>query len=66
VDYAYPEGIETFVDEPGGRVPHGMPIKTEQGQFSPLYKQWRWENFWQSDIRTYVGKPLPAYVTKAA
>lgn len=60
-NYKYPEGIDQSVDS-GGLVPHGLPMKDEtSGREHKLYSQWRWENFWQLDLRTYVGKKLPKF-----
>lgn len=64
-DYVYPPGIETHTPE-GGLVPDRMAIKDTHGQYTAEYKQWRWESFWQIDLKAYVGKPLPAYLNKAA
>lgn len=33
-------------------------IQVPSDQLSVKYKQWRWTEFWQSDIRYYVGKHL--------
>lgn len=60
-DYAYPPGIDISSDE-GGLVPRGMnPIDTTTGRPNKLWLKWRWENFWQIDLRAFVNKPLPKY-----
>jgi hypothetical protein len=57
----------------GGRVPDGMQILKEnqagmnadleipRHQLSNQYLQWRWTEFWQKDLRRYVGKGLAAH-----
>ena len=60
VDYAYPEGIEVHQSD-GGIVPDRLPVKDPDGRYNPAYKQWRWTEFLQRDMRSFVGRPLPAY-----
>lgn len=59
-DYAYPTGFDSHQEE-GGIVPNRMTILDTNGQPSPEYRQWRWENFYQADLRSYVGKALPKH-----
>ncbi len=61
VDYKHPSGIDLHIDQ-GGLVTNGLEIKDTHGQLHPQYKQWLWENFWQLDIRTHVGRALPGFV----
>jgi hypothetical protein len=59
LDYQYPAGIDRHVNE-GGLVPLGLPIanKSSTGDlaYTPQYKQWRYTDYWQSDLRRYVGR----------
>ena len=53
----------------GGLIP-GLPIfvsnefsamdvkKAPSHALSVQYKQWRWENFWQKDLRYYIGRGM--------
>lgn len=63
--YTYPDGIEKD-EADGGLAPNRLGVRNKDGQLSPQFKQWRWENFYQLDLRTFVGKVLPAHVVKAA
>lgn len=54
-DYVFPDGIEVHRAD-GGVVPDGMIIKTPKGELTKQYKQWRWTEFYQNDLREYVGK----------
>ena len=69
-DYRHPAGTMTYQRD-GGLVPDGMQILRlgtgvpAEGTVIPsheldiFYKQWRWETFWQADLRAYCnGKPL--------
>lgn len=56
-DYQHPAGTDKHVTE-GGLVPEGMQIRGADGRPTPEYKQWRWEAYWQRDLRDYVGQPL--------
>jgi len=56
-DYTYPDGVEEHIRE-GGLVPEGMTIRLPSGQYDKNYKQWRWVNFFQKDLRTFVGKDV--------
>ncbi len=58
-DYTHPDGTDRKSDE-GGLVPSGYEIGRDK------HKQWKWESFWQADINSYVGKPLPAHTRMAA
>lgn len=60
-EYKHPAGTDLHIDQ-GGLVTNGLEIKDTHGQLHPHYKQWLWENFWQLDIRTHVGRALPKYV----
>jgi hypothetical protein len=70
LDYKHPKGVMTYQGA-GGLVPDGMPIMREStAVLSPEmtdlpghalashYKQWRWEEFWQKDLKHHAGKPL--------
>jgi hypothetical protein len=54
-DYTYPEGHEVHVAE-GGIVPDGLTIRRPDGQPTKEYKHWKWTNFYQMDLRRYVGQ----------
>jgi hypothetical protein len=62
--YTEPVGHDVHQAQ-GGLVPDGLTIQ-EQGpggpRLSSTYVQWKWETFWQADIRRFVGKPLPAHI----
>jgi len=57
--YTFPDGVDRHM--PDGRVPDGLQIHDKNGQPTIVYKQWRWENFWQADLRRFIGKKLPKY-----
>lgn len=70
LNYRHPEGIYRSQSN-GGRMPDGFPIWKDNKEYvppegqepprsllTPQYLQWRWTTFWQSDIRTIVGKEL--------
>lgn len=60
--YRHPEGVDRYQAD-GGLVPDGFPMAGGDGKASSsLYKQWRWESFYQADLRSFVGKPLPPHV----
>jgi hypothetical protein len=59
-NYEHPAGAEIHQAE-GGIVPDGFPIRDTHGKLEPKFKQWKWEAFWQADINTFIGKPLPAH-----
>jgi hypothetical protein len=58
--YAYPPGIEV-AQAHGGLLPDGMRMRnplTNDG-LDPLYKQWRYQNFWRADLNSIAsGQPL--------
>jgi hypothetical protein len=61
-DYTYPKDIED-------RVPNGMNQKrksSESGALieTPEFKQWRYESFWQLDLKRYVGRDAADPVVK--
>lgn len=70
-NYRHPKGVDVHQAQQG-LVPDGHPIyrggngSVAQGpdgqaissMLDPLYKQWRWENFMQADLRAINGKPL--------
>lgn len=56
-EYLYPPGIGKHVRD-GGIVPDGMQIRDANGQEVPLYKQWRWEEFWKKDLAYYNRRPF--------
>lgn len=61
----------------GGRVPDGMPIfvngavslrdgeEPRPDQLTPLFKQWRWDEYWKRDIRHHNGRELTSSVCAA-
>jgi hypothetical protein len=58
VDYKYPEGVDKHVQD-GGIVPDGMMMtRADNGKELPLFRQWRYDNFWKSDLNEFIGKPL--------
>ena len=64
LNYKEPEGIRVHTRD-GGLVPDGMVMTENYGngpEMADGYKQWVWENFWQADLRRFVGKPLPAHI----
>jgi hypothetical protein len=78
LDYRHPAGMFTPISE-GGQCPDGSlvwrdgkpPVQiTNEEQvpgtaLSPQYKQWRYETYWQSDLRSIAsGQPLRAYNCK--
>jgi hypothetical protein len=64
--YAHPTGVDVHQTD-GGLVPQGLPIRDAGGgDFSMLFKQWRYESFWAHDLNAYIGKPLPAHARRAA
>ncbi len=69
-DYKHPPGMFTWRSE-GGQVPDGFPMlrdhnsgsigdgaNVQNHQLSVQYKQWRWEEFWQRDLRRHIGKEI--------
>jgi hypothetical protein len=60
-DYQYPDGVDHHISE-GGLVPNGMQMKNAGGTDLATFKQWKWETFYQQDLRAWIGKPLPVYV----
>jgi hypothetical protein len=61
-DYQWPDGHDRHQNE-GGLVPDGMQIfRKDTGQPYADYKQWKWSEFFQVDLRAWVGKPLPPYL----
>lgn len=67
LNYKEPKGYDVHQDD-GGLATNGLQIKDpETGQLTPQFKQHVYENYFQADINTFIGKPLPAYfVPKAA
>jgi hypothetical protein len=65
LDYRHPAGIDKHENE-GGVIPNGFPILKTDGQPTKEYKQHVWETYLQTDLRTFVGKPLPGYVKAPA
>jgi hypothetical protein len=69
-DYKHPQ--EAYIHESeGGRVPDGFhmwagghPVELPQGKepapgvFNPGFLQWRWLNFYQADLRRYIGREI--------
>ncbi len=67
-NYKEPAGVDKHTAD-GGLVPNGMKITENYGQGEEIadgYKQWRWESFWQADLRRFVGKSLPPHVRKTS
>ncbi len=61
LDYTHPPGHDKHA--PDGIVPHGFPIlDSVTKQRTPDFKQWLWTQFWQTDLRAYIGKPLPRFL----
>lgn len=68
-NYTHPPGVAVYQSE-GGLVPTSMQIlragtaAPEEGRnppkhdLTPYYMQWRWEEFWQKDLRRHAGKEL--------
>lgn len=69
-DYRHPKEAYVY-DSQGGKVPDGFPMwagnyptnlpegeEPAQGTFNIGYLQWRWTNFYQADIRRYVGREI--------
>ncbi len=68
-NYTHPPGVAVYQSD-GGLVPTGMQIlragtaAPEEGRvppkhdLTPYYMQWRWEMFWQRDLRKFAGKEL--------
>lgn len=57
----YREPIESMRHEDeGGHVPNGSPIYEDEGakRLAVHFKQWRYETYWQADLRMFVGKKL--------
>lgn len=54
--------------EDGGAVPMDMTEIGANGASVPSlsYGQWKWESYWQADIRRFVGRPLPEHVKREA
>lgn len=63
-DYEYPVGSDVHVTE-GGLVPEGLAIKNKAGEGTKEWKQWRWINHYQQDLKTYVGRDA-AWLRKMA
>ena len=71
-EYTLPAGASKFVAA-GGLIPDGMPIggpnrgslsdptDVPSSELSTPFKIWRWETFWQSDLRRLVGKEIKAH-----
>jgi hypothetical protein len=55
--YTHPAGADKYISD-GGDVPDGFPIFDANGKLTPLFKQWKWETYWQRDLRDFVGKPF--------
>lgn len=45
--YPYPDGVDVKISD-GGLSPHEID--------SVAHKHWKWVEFWQRDLRTYVGR----------
>jgi hypothetical protein len=70
-DYKHPTAIYV-VQAAGGQAPDGMPIykggqeparldpgeEPPKGALNPYFLQWRWETYYQEDLRLLVGKEL--------
>jgi len=68
-NYTHPPGTHTYRAN-GGLVPDQLQIlragigapqegdKVPRHDYNIFYLQWRWEEFWQKDLRRYAGKPL--------
>jgi len=59
LDYREPPESMKHEDE-GGHVPNGSPIYEDEGakRLAVHFKQWRYETYWQADLRMFVGKKL--------
>jgi hypothetical protein len=79
-DYKYPSGMYKTQSN-GGIVPEGMPIYADptkvgnhlpEGEDPPTgiltnhFKQWRWTQFYQTDLRQCVGKELRQHYCREA
>ena len=73
IGYAHPSEAYLHQNE-GGHVPDGFPIwkdgsartitegkEPEIGDLDPAFKQWRWEQYYQADLRRCIGKELHAH-----
>ena len=61
-DYMHPAGTDVFISD-GGLLPDGhIHLLPDSKTEAPRYKQWKYEQFLQSDTRLLVGKPLPRHV----
>ncbi len=73
IGYAQPSEAYLHQNE-GGHVPDGFPIwkdgsartitegkEPEIGDLDPAFKQWRWEQYYQADLRRCIGKELHAH-----
>ncbi len=74
LNYKHPKGVCTY-ESHGGLVPNGyqilnsgpgMPQNDGEGllrhEFVIHYLQWRWVEFWQKDLKRYVGKELMPFL----
>ena len=59
LDYTWPDGVDVGADS-GGLCPSGYTIG------SKFHDHWKWTDFRQADINTFVGKPLPNHIRNAA
>lgn len=72
-NYRHPAGVYAYQTN-GGRVPDQMQIflngsmshregeEPRADQLTQQFKQWRWTEFWQTDLRRYNGKGLGAHL----
>jgi hypothetical protein len=59
LDYREPPESMKHEDD-GGHVPNGSPIYEDEGakRLAVHFKQWRYETYWQTDLRMFVGKKI--------
>jgi hypothetical protein len=73
-DYRHPRAAYIAESE-GGLVPNGFPIwaaaqpmnlpedeEPALGHLNQAFKQWRYENFWQRDLRDFVGVEIQPHI----
>jgi hypothetical protein len=67
INYTEPPEASVRVTD-GGKVPMDMHELGVSGTSQPSlqYGQWKWENYWQADLKRFIGRPLPNHVRMEA